>query len=206
MSKTTPESVKDIFKALQLLNNFNHIKRTGANLCAGVPHYMTPSLAEHSYRVTYLALIFSKFIKNANTENILKYCLIHDWGESVINDVPTSSKSFKSYFEEDIRIVYKMAELKALGEILTDVNLDMPILTEEEKQLCNFCDTLELVFELIDLKQMGMKHLWLEKMFKVQSHLLSEYDFEFAEDVVKNIEQLYEQGGMVNDYLARSDI
>jgi 5'-deoxynucleotidase YfbR-like HD superfamily hydrolase len=198
------DSVKNIFKALQVLNNFQYIKRSGANLGAGIPSFQLESLSEHSYRVTYLCLVFGEFFKNINKENLIKYNLTHDWGEVVLNDIPTSGKSFRSYFDDDIRVIYKVAERKVLDALLSDLGLEIPEINEEEKQLYNFCDTLELVLELLDLRQQGFTHGWIEKMFEVQTQLLCGYNFDFVDAVVQNLQKIFNDKAMDNEYLTKA--
>ncbi|MEI7603631.1 MAG: HD domain-containing protein [bacterium] len=195
--------VTKIFKGLQLLNNFKHVQRTGPNLFAGIPNHLIESLAEHSYRVTYMCMIFAKYVEDVNMSKILQFCITHDWGESIINDVPTSSPSFKSFFEDDIRVIYKQAEYNALSEILNDFKLDMIELNENERDLFDLCDILDVIFEMIDFRQLGMRHTWIEKMFKVQINILREYQFNFVPEIIEKSIELFEQGAMSNEYLTK---
>ena len=185
---------------LQVLNNLNSLKRTGPNLFAGIPNQNIESIAEHSYKVAYLCLIFSKKFKDINLENLLTYVLIDEWGEVIIGDLPTSSSSYKRYFETDIRKLHKDAETKAQKVLLDDAALDKPKLSKTENDLYEFCDILARTFELLNFKTLGYKHNWIEKMFRIQLELLMKYRFEFTYDLVEELKKIYKKG-MDNKYL-----
>ena len=51
--------MKKTFQLAQILQNLNRLKRTGGNLFMGIPNSLNLSIAEHSYTVTYLCLLFS---------------------------------------------------------------------------------------------------------------------------------------------------
>lgn len=188
---------------LQVLNNLNFIKRTGPNLFAGIPNHNIESIAEHSYKVAYLCLIFSKKFEDINLENLLTYVLIDEWGEVIIGDLPTSSSSYKRYFETDIRKLHKDAEIKAQKVLLDDAALDKPKLSKTEKDLYEFCDILARTFELLNFKTLGYKHKWIEKMFKIQLELLMKYRFDFTYDLVEELKNIYKKG-MDNKYLTKN--
>lgn len=196
--------MKNIFNVIQLLNNLNYIKRTGPNLFAGISNEDIESIAAHSYKTTYLCLIFGNKIKNIDLKNLLIYAIVEDWAEAIIGDPPTSSRSYKGYFDIDIRKEIKKAESKARYEILEDAGLSEPKLTQKEKKLFLFCDILARTLELINHKQLGYKHKWIDKMFGVQIELLKEFEFIFTKDVVREVEELYKRGYMDNKYLTKA--
>ncbi|MDD3648200.1 MAG: HD domain-containing protein [Candidatus Dojkabacteria bacterium] len=194
--------MKNIFRAIQILNNLNHIKRTGPNLFSGIPNESLESIAEHSYKVAYLCLIFSKKLRNVNLEKLLIYSLIDDWGECVLGDIPSQSPSYRSYFKGDSRKYFKEAERKARNLIYSDAGIEVPEFNDEEFRLFKFCDSLAIVLELIDLRQQGYKHKWIEKMFKVQIKSLQNFQYEFADKIVVELKKLF-LGGMDNYYLTK---
>lgn len=193
-----------IFNAIQALHNLNNIKRTGPNLFAGIPYSDLESLSEHSFKVAYLCLIFGSQLDNIRLDKILSYALIHDWAECITGDVATSSLSYRSYFDVNIRDIYKVAEGKAKAKILSDLNLTNPELNEDEVQLFGFCDVLARILELIDLKQRGYKHSWIEKVYKVQMEIIKKYNFSFVSEAILGIEEIFNRGYMENDYLIKS--
>lgn len=195
--------MKNKFKAIQLLNNLNKIKRTGPNLFAGIPDYMTESIAEHSYKVLYLCLIFSIRLKSINLCNLFVYIITHEWSETLTGDIPTSSKSYQSYFNTDIRKIFKDAGSRIRTEVLRDLGLKVNKLSLEEEKLFEFCEISSRILELIDHKQLGCKHKWIDKMYFMQINYLKEIKFNFTDEVVKELNNLYKRGYMDNEYLTK---
>lgn len=197
---------------LQVLNNLKTIHRTGPNLFAGIPSASIESISDHLYKVTYLVLIFHKYFKDTNRESLLLNAITHDWAEAVLMDVPSGSPSFKSYFEEDIRGIFKKAEGKVLNEIFTDLEIKIPELTDKEKLLLDFADGIAILFEMIDYKQKGYNHEWIDRMFDVQVNKLVEVieaKFEDSikvvfKDMLSEVRYLFEQKYMVNKYLTKA--
>jgi len=190
-------------RAIQALNNMSKIKRSGPNLVAGINSENLESLAEHSLKVTYLSLIFGSQIPNVSIEKLLRYALLHDWGESILGDTISRSKSYMSYFDEGMKEMYKKAEGKAKEALLTDSNIKFPTLSVEEHKLFKFCDRLALVLEIIDIKQQGYKHSWIDKMYKIQIEILAKCDYSFVPDLLKGISEIEKRGYMENKYLTR---
>ncbi|MFH1543388.1 MAG: hypothetical protein ABIE03_02530 [Patescibacteria group bacterium] len=156
-------------------------------------------MAEHSYKVSYLCLIFSGKVKNMNVEKLLRYSILDEWGECLLGDHPTASLSYQSYFDEDIRSITKKAE------ILSDTNVVKPELNVAEKSLFEFCDILARTLETVNLKQLGLKHKWLEKMSKTQILLIHDFDYEFTNDVISELKKLFGEV-MDNAYLTRKTV
>lgn len=191
------------FRAIELLSNLKSIKRTGPTLFAGINSSQASSIAEHSFQVAYLCLILGKLVPNVNSNKLLKMAVMHDWHEAILQDFPKSSKSYQSYFNVDIKEVFNDAIIKTENIILTDAQLEMPVLNETEQKLFRFCDSLANALEMIELKGKGYNHKWIKKMFVVQIKLINEYDYEFKEELVNHLERSFEEG-MDNYYLTKA--
>lgn len=191
------------FRAIELLSNLKSIKRTGPTQFAGTDSSQVSSIAEHSFQVAYLCLILGKLVPNVDSNNLLKMAVMHDWHEAIILDVPVSSKSYRSYFDADVKQIYSDAGSKAQNEILEDAQLEIPTLNEAEQKLFRFCDMLAHTLEMIELKGKGYNHKWIKKMFVVQIKLINEYDYEFKEELVNHLERSFEEG-MDNYYLTKA--
>lgn len=50
--------MKNTFRLIQILQNLNHLKRIGGTLFMGLPSHLNSSIAQHSYFVTYLTMLF----------------------------------------------------------------------------------------------------------------------------------------------------
>ena len=53
----------------------------------------TESVAEHSWRISLMAFLLRSEFSEADTDKIIKMCLIHDLGECFTGDIPTFIKT-----------------------------------------------------------------------------------------------------------------
>lgn len=67
------------------------------------------SVAEHSWRVSVMALLMRDEFPDADIEKVVKMCLIHDLGEALTGDIPSFDKT-----EED-----EKSEKKAISVLLS---------------------------------------------------------------------------------------
>lgn len=51
------------------------------------------SVAEHTWRLCLLALVFSRQVPEVNVERLLKLCIVHDLGEAIGGDVPAPEQT-----------------------------------------------------------------------------------------------------------------
>jgi len=66
------------------------------------------SVAEHSWRLAVMALLVANEFPEINTLKLVKFCLIHDFGEALTGDIP----SFEKTIEDDEN------EKQAISELL----------------------------------------------------------------------------------------
>lgn len=195
--------MKKSLNLIQTLNNLRYIRRTGPILFAGVPSDHVQTIAEHTFTVSNLVLLLGSKVKSVNVGNILMHGQIHDWAESIIGDMPLASKSYQSYFDEDIQSIYKSAEFKILNNFMSDAEIALPQINEQELSLLRLCDLCATTLELIDLKQKGHQHQWIEKMFVVNQGLMEKFDFDFIPELKDGFQKLFENG-MGNEYLTKA--
>ena len=53
----------------------------------------TESVAEHSWRISLMAFLLRNAFPDADMDNVIRMCLIHDLGECFTGDIPTFSKT-----------------------------------------------------------------------------------------------------------------
>lgn len=163
--------MKNTFRLMQVLDNLARIPRSGGVLFAGLNSQDGDSLAEHSYKVTWLTLLFSARLRKEGVEvnegNLLKYAVTHDWMEAILLDVPSGSPSYKSYFEDiDIRDVMKNAEKKVSQAIDTFISTELALsitdipLTETEKSIFSAADITAILIEILEWRYKGLKYEW----------------------------------------------
>ena len=73
-------------------------------LLRGIEVSNCESVAEHMYSMTWLALYFIKEFPELDENKVLKMCLVHDLGESIIGDITpvddvSSEKKYKMEYE-----------------------------------------------------------------------------------------------------------
>ena len=61
----------------------------------------TESVAEHSWRISLMAFLLKSEFPEADTDKIIKMCLIHDLGECFTGDIPTFIKTDNDRDVED---------------------------------------------------------------------------------------------------------
>ena len=61
----------------------------------------TESVAEHSWRISLMAFLLKSEFPEADTDKIIKMCLIHDLGECFTGDIPTFNKTDNDRDVED---------------------------------------------------------------------------------------------------------
>ncbi len=59
------------------------------------------SVAEHSWRLSLLALLLEDEITDADFDKIIRMCIIHDLGEAITGDIPTFWKTEEDSDHED---------------------------------------------------------------------------------------------------------
>ena len=53
------------------------------------------SVAEHCFRIAYMAISLKDAFPDADTDKVIKMCLLHDMGETFTGDIPTFLKNEK---------------------------------------------------------------------------------------------------------------
>lgn len=100
------------------------------------------SVAEHSWRVSIMALLLIDEFPAVDMQKVLTMCLIHDWGEAVTGDIPSFLKTDEDENAEDKAIdtlldkLPKKPEYAALFE-------EMKERTTNEAKLWKALDMLE---------------------------------------------------------------
>jgi len=194
--------MKKIFELVQNLQNLNRIKRSGGNLVMGLPTYMNISIAEHSYMVSYLALLFVDKLNDAeiNKEKVLRYALIHDWREIVIGDIPSGSPSFASFWDINIREETGKAGDRAIKEMLDfvkdeiDINLYNVDLNEKEKLVIKAADWTAYLLEMQEWKYLGYNHDGWEMVWFNTLNIVEKIDLPFIPELLVELKDSYKKG------------
>jgi putative hydrolases of HD superfamily len=121
---------------------------------------LSDNIASHSFRVTWIGMLLAKMEK-ADTDKVVKMCLLHDLPESRSGDQNWVHKRYVKVFEEEI------IDSQFDGEIFADLK-DLAVEYHERKtdesKIAKDADLLDQVLLLMEYSHMGNKEaeLWLE--------------------------------------------
>ncbi len=191
--------MKNTFKLIQILQNLNHLKRAGGTLFMGLPSELNMSIAEHSYFVTYLAMLFADSLPKTKKEKInqsklLKYCLVHDWSESIIGDLPSGSPSWQTFWNIEIRKEIKQANQNAHQAMLDLIKEEIDVsdyreinLNNLEKQIYSAANISAMLISMLEWKYAGFKHDGWEMVWFNTLDRLKKIDLPFIPALTKEI-------------------
>ena len=167
------------------------------------------SVAEHSWRVSLMALLLKKEFQDVDVDKVVSMCLIHDLGECFTGDIPTFSKtdsdraadwveSLPDEVAEQLKTLYREMEAqetiesklyKALDklEALIQHNespLDTWSENEYELNKTYAFDTVAFSEWLTDLR----KEILKDTLEKIESEILD------VKDLLDHVDELYITG------------
>jgi len=163
MKKTASTTLSNDLNFLYEIGTIRHVQRTWRQFL----NADFENLAEHIFRVTWIALIIAKHEKIENTEKIVKLALIHDISESRSVDVHYVSREFATRHE-----------VEAISATLKGTSLEEEFLTlyhevEERKtiesQIIKDADNLDVDLELVEQEHRGFK--MREKLNPMRKHV-----------------------------------
>jgi len=133
------------------------------------------NLAEHHFRVAWLALLIAKHEKAANTDKVLKMALVHDIAESRTNDVDYLSRQYVVRNEE--LGIKDMAKDTVFGEELVALWQEYEKRESIEAKIVKDADNLDVDMELLEQGARGMslsnQKVWKQTRVHVHDHKLS---------------------------------
>lgn len=104
------------------------------------------SVAEHSWRLTVMALLLKDEFSDIDNEKVIKMCLIHDWGEAITGDIPTFLKKEADENVENSEVDNLLEKLpEALKTEFLELFCEMRKLETKEAKLVKALDKLEAV-------------------------------------------------------------
>ena len=104
------------------------------------------SVAEHSWRLSVMAMLCADEYPEVDINKVIKMCLIHDFGEAVTGDIPAFVKTVNDEAEEEKAVQSILSMLpddykKELSELFSEMNE----LKTDEAKLFKALDNLEAV-------------------------------------------------------------
>ena len=146
--------MNNIARYIYEIGHMKRVKRSGWWL-AGITD--PESIAEHSFRTAILGYVLASLVEGADAEKTAMICLIHDTGESRINDLHRVAKRYinigrneeKALTEQVERLPENIAEnVKALFD-------DYEARRSLEGKLAHDADLLECIFQAREYQAQG---------------------------------------------------
>ena len=125
------------------------------------------SVAEHSWRLSLMAMLLTKEFQEADMNRVIRMCLIHDLGEAFTGDIPTFDKTKADTEKEDDLL---LAWVKTLPE---DARAEFTALLEE----MNAMQSVEAkIYKALDKMEAVIQH----NESDIASWLPLEYDLQLT--------------------------
>ena len=106
------------------------------------------SVAEHSWRVSLMAMLLKHEFPDADMNKVIQMCLIHDLGECFTGDIPVFAKTDKDRNTEDILLDQWVSSLpEDISDDLKKLYLEMNEQQTAESRIYKALDKLEAVIQ-----------------------------------------------------------
>jgi putative hydrolase of HD superfamily len=142
---------------LKFLGEVGHLKRIPRSgwLFIGITH--PESVAEHSFRMALVGYLLA-LLEEADTEKVLKMCLLHDLAEARLLDLPSRTRSYipnKERIEEEIfRDMVNELPIQIRSELLSLFN-EYINQSSNEAIIVKDADKLEMMIQAVEYATQG---------------------------------------------------
>jgi len=104
------------------------------------------SVAEHSWRLTIMALLVADEFPEVDIDKVVKMCLIHDFGEAITGDIPSFYKTEQDEKTESQAIADLLKQLpETTANDFSELFAEMEELRTAEAKLFKALDKLEAI-------------------------------------------------------------
>lgn len=106
------------------------------------------SVAEHSWRISLMAMLLTPEFPNADMNKVIRMCLIHDLGEAFTGDIPTFHKTAADTEKEDALFDAWVQTLpEETKEEFSTLLAEMNALQTQEAKIYKALDKMEAVIQ-----------------------------------------------------------
>jgi putative hydrolases of HD superfamily len=144
------------------------------------------SVADHSFRLSLMALLLTEEFPDADMSKVIKMCLIHDLGEAVTGDIPSFNKTKEDEQIEDQAIKQLLHMLPSPeNNMLTVLFKEMDEMQTVEARLYKALDKLEVMIQHneADLSTWILLEYETNISYAAENVLFSEYLQKLREEV-----------------------
>jgi len=108
----------------------------------------TESVAEHSWRVSLMAMLLKNEFPDADMDRVVRMCLIHDLGECFTGDIPTFVKTDADRVTEDSLLESWVSAMpEEVGAELSELYAEMNAQQTVEAKIFKALDKLEALIQ-----------------------------------------------------------
>ena len=106
------------------------------------------SVAEHSWRITLMALFLKDDFPDADMDKVIRMCIIHDLGECFTGDIPVFMKTDSDEEKEELLLKEWVDHLPSpVREEIRDLYQEMAELETQEAKIYKSLDGLEAIVQ-----------------------------------------------------------
>ena len=106
------------------------------------------SVAEHSWRISLMAMLLTKEFPEADMDKVIRMCLIHDLGECFTGDIPTFRKTAADEADEERQLLAWVDTLPAPYDAqMRALYREMAALETTEARIYKALDKFEAVIQ-----------------------------------------------------------
>ena len=136
----------DVREYLDILHIAERLKDTPRHCTTS--HARTESVAEHSWRVSLMALLLRNEFADVDMNKVVNMCLIHDLGECFTGDIPTFLKTDKERKTEDSLLQEWIGSMpNELSKELCELYSEMEAQKTSEAKIYKALDKLEALIQ-----------------------------------------------------------
>ena len=150
------------------------------------------SVAEHSWRISLMALFLKDEFPGADMDKVIKMCLIHDLGECFTGDIPCFAKTAADEQKEDSALLDWVASLPApYCHDLAALYAEMGALETQEARIYKSLDKLEAVIQHNEspLSTWEPHEYDLNRTYAYDTVAFSDYLTKLREEIRKDTEE-----------------
>ena len=106
------------------------------------------SVAEHSWRISLMAMLLTSEFPDADMDKVIRMCLIHDLGEAFTGDIPTFDKTAADGAKEDALLESWVQTLpKQTRAEFSSLLTEMNAMETQEAKIYKALDKMEAVIQ-----------------------------------------------------------
>ncbi|UCH05111.1 MAG: HD domain-containing protein [Candidatus Thorarchaeota archaeon] len=192
------DEVISVFMKAQILKS---LQRTGW-ATAGVHGSVIESVADHTYGTTFISLILANLLKAegvaVDLEKTLTMAVLHDLGERVVSDVPSSSDATDSESFGDAKTALEARAVASILSPLEDLGVTLQSCWAElqqgrsmEARIVRSSDLLDMLVHAITLERSGVDSEILEGFFETSEKRLEEMGIGLTLEVYRLLEDIH---------------